>query len=56
MAAIDPWIPDRWVLKSLTSPVRTFVAFMAAALAAVSFFFLPSSQFWSETKAARVGS
>jgi poly-beta-1,6-N-acetyl-D-glucosamine synthase len=56
MAGIDPWIPDRWVLKSLTSPVRTFVAFMAAALAAVSFFFLPSSRFWSETKAARVGS
>jgi cellulose synthase/poly-beta-1,6-N-acetylglucosamine synthase-like glycosyltransferase len=56
LAAVDPWIPDRWRLKSLTSPIRTFVAFMAAALAAVSFFFVPSSRFWSETKPARVGS
>jgi cellulose synthase/poly-beta-1,6-N-acetylglucosamine synthase-like glycosyltransferase len=56
LAGIDRWVPDRWLLKSLTSPVATFVAFMAAALAAVSFFFLPSSRFWSETKAARAGS
>jgi cellulose synthase/poly-beta-1,6-N-acetylglucosamine synthase-like glycosyltransferase len=55
LAGIDPWIPDRWLLKNLTSPLRTFVAFMAAALAAVSFFFLSSSRFWSETKAARLG-
>jgi cellulose synthase/poly-beta-1,6-N-acetylglucosamine synthase-like glycosyltransferase len=50
LAGIDRWIPDRWMLKSLTSPIGTFVAFMAAALAAVSFFFVPSSRFWKETK------
>jgi cellulose synthase/poly-beta-1,6-N-acetylglucosamine synthase-like glycosyltransferase len=54
LAAIDRWIPDRWMLKGLTSPIRTFVAFMAAALAAVSFFFVPSSRFWTETKAVPV--
>jgi cellulose synthase/poly-beta-1,6-N-acetylglucosamine synthase-like glycosyltransferase len=54
LAAIDRWIPDRWMLKSLTSPIRTFVAFMAAALAAVSFFFVPSSRFWREAKSAPV--
>ena len=55
LAGMDPWIPDRWLLKSLTSPIRTFVTFMAAALAAVAYFVLPSSRFWGETKAARVG-
>jgi cellulose synthase/poly-beta-1,6-N-acetylglucosamine synthase-like glycosyltransferase len=56
LAGIDRWIPEHWPLKSFSSPARTFVAFMFAALAAVSFFFVPSSRFWSETKPARVGS
>jgi hypothetical protein len=56
LAAIDRWIPDRWTLKGLSSPARTFVTFMMAALAAASYFFVPSSRFWKESKAARVGS
>jgi cellulose synthase/poly-beta-1,6-N-acetylglucosamine synthase-like glycosyltransferase len=56
LAAIDRWIPDRWPVKSLSSPARTFVTFMMAALAATSYFFVPSSRFWKESKAARVGS
>ncbi len=56
LALVDLWIPENWPLKGLTSPVRTFVALMVAALAAVSYFFVPSSRFWKESKAARVGS
>jgi cellulose synthase/poly-beta-1,6-N-acetylglucosamine synthase-like glycosyltransferase len=56
LAAIDPWIADRWALKRLSSPARTFAVLMMAALASISFFFVPSSRFWKESKAARMRS
>ena len=45
-AAADIWIPETWPMKRLTSLLRTFVIFMAAALCAVSVFFLPSNKLW----------
>jgi poly-beta-1,6-N-acetyl-D-glucosamine synthase len=48
LAVVDPWLPDGFVLKKLSSPVRTFVTLMFAALCAASFFFRSSDQFWSQ--------
>jgi hypothetical protein len=39
-------IPDAFPLKRLTSPIRTFVVLMAAALCAVSILVRPASSFW----------
>ena len=40
LAALDPLVPDRFPLKKLTSPIRTFVVLMAASLAAVRVYFV----------------
>lgn len=50
LAVIDPWIPERFPLKRLSSVVRTFVVLLAAALWAVSIFFLPSGKFWTTSR------
>lgn len=46
LALIDLVLPDRWPAKKLTSPVRTFVALMAAAACAVSIATIPAERFW----------
>jgi cellulose synthase/poly-beta-1,6-N-acetylglucosamine synthase-like glycosyltransferase len=46
LALIDFRIPDRWLLKRLSSPIRTFVTLMIAALRSLSYFFVPSNRFW----------
>ena len=57
LALLDVVLPERWPLKRLSSPIRTFVVMMLAALCAVSIFVLPSSVLWKETRiAARAGS
>lgn len=48
VALLDLWIPDRNLVKRITSPVRTFVVLMIAALCAVSILFLPSRIFWTQ--------
>jgi cellulose synthase/poly-beta-1,6-N-acetylglucosamine synthase-like glycosyltransferase len=48
-ASADRLIPERSPLKRLTSPIRTFVALMAASLFAVSIFFRPGTSLWSRT-------
>ena len=49
---LDLWIPERWGLKRLTSPFRTFVTLVASALFAVSIFFVPSSTLWKPAQPA----
>jgi cellulose synthase/poly-beta-1,6-N-acetylglucosamine synthase-like glycosyltransferase len=56
LAAMDLAAPEGSLLKRLSSPVRTFVVLMAAALAALSYFFLPARSFWKETGARRAES
>jgi len=46
LAALDFVIPEGILLKRLTSPARTFVALMIAAMCAVAVFFIPSDRFW----------
>lgn len=49
-ALSDTLIPEGWLLKRFTSPARTFVTLVAAALCAISIFFLPTSVFWKNTR------
>jgi len=48
LAALDPLVPDRFALKNLTSPIRTFVVLMAASLAAVRVYFVSPTSLWKE--------
>jgi poly-beta-1,6-N-acetyl-D-glucosamine synthase len=48
LAAIDPLVPDRFPLKKVTSPIRTFVVLMAASLAAVRVYFVTPTSLWKE--------
>lgn len=48
LAALDPLVPDRFLLKNLTSPIRTFVVLMAASLAAVRVYFVTPTSMWKE--------
>ena len=49
LAALDPWIPADWILKRLSSPARTFVVMMLAAICAVQVFFVPPRKLWKPT-------
>lgn len=46
LAALDLVLPEKWALKRLSSPVRTFVVLMAASACAVSIFFIPGQALW----------
>jgi len=48
LAALDPLVSDGFVLKKLTSPVRTFVVLMAASLAAVRVYFVTPTSLWKQ--------
>ena len=50
VAFLDRWIPEHSVIKSLSSPIRTFVVLMAASLMACKIFFIPARDLWKETK------
>lgn len=49
-AVLDFWIPDRSLLKRISSPIRTFVSLMAAAFLAPSIIFIPGTKFWRPTE------
>jgi len=49
-AIVDPFLPRGFPLKELTSPIRTFVFLMAAALVAIRIFFVPPRSLWKETR------
>jgi hypothetical protein len=48
LAVLDPLVTDRFPLKKLTSPIRTFVVLMAASLAAVRVYFVSPTSLWKE--------
>jgi cellulose synthase/poly-beta-1,6-N-acetylglucosamine synthase-like glycosyltransferase len=52
LAALDPLIPSG-PLKRLSSPARTFITMMIAALRALSIFFIPAKSLWKVTSASR---
>jgi biofilm PGA synthesis N-glycosyltransferase PgaC len=51
VAVSDLVVPEGWGIKRLTSPARTFVVLMAAALLAVSVLFQPHRDLWREARA-----
>jgi hypothetical protein len=52
LAIADRWISNGFVLKRLTSPIRTFVTLMGAGIWALSVFFVPSDSLWKPTRVA----
>jgi len=52
-AAVDPWLPTRFPLRRLTSPARTFLVMMVAAVRGLSVFFVPARSLWKVTSASR---
>lgn len=53
LALADLAVPQEWKVKRLTSPLRSFVVLMAAALCAVSIVFVPARKFWTHTTRVR---
>jgi biofilm PGA synthesis N-glycosyltransferase PgaC len=49
-SGVDIWIPERWLLKPVTSAARTFVVLMAAAFCAVPSFLFGGLDLWRETR------
>jgi len=56
LAAVDSWVPERIVVKKLTSPAHTFVVMMIAALISISVFFVPARQLWKVTSEVKLTS
>jgi hypothetical protein len=52
LAVLDVWLPETWGLKRFSSPVRTFVVLMLAAMAAVSILVVSRRALWKETQTA----
>lgn len=50
VALADPIIPEGNLVKRLSAVIRAFTVLVAAALFAVSIFFLPARTLWKETK------
>jgi glycosyltransferase involved in cell wall biosynthesis len=51
LAALDVWIPARYALKRLSSPIRMFVVMMIAAIGGLSVFVVPARKLWKVTSA-----
>jgi cellulose synthase/poly-beta-1,6-N-acetylglucosamine synthase-like glycosyltransferase len=50
---LDPVVPQKFILKRITSPIRTFLAMCAASLCSVSVFFVPPQRLWKVTQVSR---
>lgn len=50
LAAADLAIPEGALLKRLSSPIRTFVVLLLAAVCALSIFFVPPRSLWTPTR------
>lgn len=52
LAAVDPWIGERHLLKRLSAPLATFLVLMAAAVAAIPAAFQPPEKVWAAPQGA----
>ena len=55
LALLDSWMSEHFPLRRLSSPTRTFVTMMAAALCASSILILPARRFWPVPEASAPG-
>jgi biofilm PGA synthesis N-glycosyltransferase PgaC len=53
LALLDLFLPDKNPLRRGTAVIRTFVVLVAAALCAVTVFFVPSRRLWKETRVGK---
>ena len=53
LGLLDLLVPQKFLLKRLTSPIRTFLVMCAASLCAVSVFFVPPQRLWKVTQVSR---
>lgn len=53
LGLLDLLMPQKFLLKRLTSPIRTFLVMCAASLGAVSVFFVPPQRLWKVTQVSR---
>ncbi|MCC6340910.1 MAG: glycosyltransferase family 2 protein [Bryobacterales bacterium] len=53
VAIADPLVPSGFPLKRVSSPIRTFVTLMIAALLALSVFFVPPEKLWRPGEAPK---
>jgi biofilm PGA synthesis N-glycosyltransferase PgaC len=49
LAALDSWLPQGFIVKRISSPIRTFVVMMIAAVCALSVFFVHPKHLWKES-------
>ena len=52
LALADPWLAQRFPLKKLSSPARTFLVMLIAALVGLKVFFVPAGRLWEVTGAS----
>ena len=50
LAVLDRFVPNRFPLKRISSPVRSFLAMNAAALLSVVVFMVPAERLWRPTR------
>ena len=50
LAALDPLLPRKFILRHISSPARSFVVLNAAALLSVLVFFVPPERLWKPTR------
>lgn len=55
LAVLDLWVPEKVFLKRISSPARTFVVMMIAAVCALSVFFVSPQKLWTPTKTRTAG-
>ena len=53
LAALDGWIGPGSPLKRISSPLRTFVTMMVAAVQGLSVFFIPAQSLWKVTSESK---
>ena len=52
-AVLDPYLPAKFPLRRITSPTRTFLVMMVAAVRGLAVFFVPARSLWKVTSASR---
>jgi len=55
LAALDPLLPKKFLLRHISSPVRSFVVLNTASLLSVLVFFVPPERLWKPTRVAAGG-
>ncbi len=50
LGVLDPWLPEHFALKRVSSSVRTLASMLAATILGLSVFFVAPRTLWKETK------